>query len=111
MDLTNRSSLGFNLYRFSPDRIHSNLALFMVPLHFARSLSVSETPVDSGLFDQQAFAHEVEFVQHGDSSPGIPLGSHLHETKPSPLTGLPVLDNADRHDISGTGEKSSQLGF
>ena len=67
--------------------------------------------MDGGLFDQQALAHEVEFVQHGDSSPGFPLGRHLDETKPSPLTGLPVLDNADRHNISGTGEKGSQLGF
>ena len=75
------------------------------------SLAPSEASVDGGLFDQQALAHEVEFVQHGDSSPGFPLGRHLDETKPSPLTGLPVLDNADRHDISGAGEESSQLGF
>ena len=67
--------------------------------------------MDSGLFDQQALAHEVEFVQHGDSSPGIPLSRHLNKTKPSPLTGLPVLDDADRHDISGTGEEGSQFGF
>ena len=67
--------------------------------------------MDSGFFDLQAFAHEVELVQHGDSSPGIPLSRHLNETKPSPLTGLPVLDNADRHDISGTGEEGSQFGF
>jgi len=76
----------------------------MVTPQFVRSLSLSEAPVDSGLFDQQAFSHKVEFVQHGDSSPSIPLGRHLNETKPSPLTGLPVLGNADRHDISGAGE-------
>jgi len=76
----------------------------MVTPQFARSLSLSEAPVDSGLLDQQAFSHKVEFVQHGDSSPSIPLGRHLNETKPSPLTGLPVLGNADRHDISGAGE-------
>ena len=67
--------------------------------------------MDSGLFDQQAFPHEVEFVQHGDSSPSIPLGRHLNETKPSPLTGLPVLGHAARHDISGAGEEGPQLGF
>jgi hypothetical protein len=72
---------------------------------------LSEATLDDRLFYQQIFPHEILAVQHGYSSPAFPLCGHLHKGNTPWLAGLFVLDNLDRHDVPGFGEKGFDLNF
>jgi hypothetical protein len=78
----------------------------------ASLLSPLSSPVASffrSLFYQQVLPHEILAIQHGNSSSAFPLRRHLHEGNASRLSGLPVLDNLDRNDASGSGKKRLEI--